>query len=211
MVRGWALRLPLLGDLLGLPIPDNSTTAALDSTLRQASLFSLLVEMLQTWSKSKPLVLVVDNAQWMDEASRSLLQTVAQQVSGTAPVLIMLALRPSQSGDRPMFAELASLSNYSEFALPQMTATEISAVAERILGAPPNRLLMDIIQRMAHGNPFFVGELLSAMRAGGQIVQSKDGIWWVSYDLLEHSAPCRFRCTGGRTMAVACGCRFFDN
>lgn len=181
---GWGLRLPLLGDLLGLPIPDNPTTAAMDSTLRQSSLFSLLVEMLQTWAGSKPLVLVVDNAHWMDEASQSLLQTVAQQVCGTAPVFILLALRPSQSGDRPMFADLASLSNYTEFSLPQMNATEIATLAERILEAPLNRLLLDIIQRMAHGNPFFAGELLSAMKAGGQIVLSDQGYWWVSHDLL---------------------------
>lgn len=181
---GWALRLPLLGDLLGLPIPDNPTTAAMDSTLRQSSLFSLVVEMLQTWARSKPLLLVIDNAHWMDEASQALLQTVAQQVCGTAPVLILLALRPSQSGDTPMFADLASLPNYTEFALPPMTATEIAAVAERILDAPPNRLLLDIIQRMARGNPFFIGELLSAMKTGGQIKPSPDGLWWVSHELL---------------------------
>lgn len=181
---GWALRLPLLGDLLGLPIPDNPTTAAMDSTLRQSSLFSLVVEMLQIWARSKPLLLVIDNAHWMDEASQSLLQTVAQQVCGTAPVLMLLAMRPSQLGDTPMFAELASLSNYAEFALPPMTATEIAAVTERILDAAPNRLLLDIIQRMAHGNPFFVGELLSAMKAGGQIKLSPEGLWWVSHELL---------------------------
>ena len=33
----WLLRLPLLGDLLGLPIPDNSTTAASPATNRRPS------------------------------------------------------------------------------------------------------------------------------------------------------------------------------
>ena len=182
---GWALRLPLLGDLLGLPIPDNPTTAAMDSTLRQSSLFSLLVEMLQTWSRSKPLVLVVDNAQWMDEVSQSLLQVLAQQVCGTAPVLILLALRPSQTGDKPLLAGLVSLSNYAEFPLPEMNTTEVAGVVERILGSPPARLLLEIIQRMARGNPFYVRELLSAMQASGQIVQSENGEWHLSDHLLQ--------------------------
>jgi class 3 adenylate cyclase/tetratricopeptide (TPR) repeat protein len=181
---GWALRLPLLGDLLGLPIPDNPTTAAMDSTLRQSSLFSLLVEMLQTWARSRPMVLVVDNAQWMDEASQALLQTLAQQVCGTAPVLIFLTLRPTQTNDKPLFADLASLSNYAEFPLPAMTATEVAAVVEHLLGLPPARLLLEIIQRMARGNPFYVGELLSAMRASGQLVQSDHRMWQVSDELL---------------------------
>lgn len=182
---GWAVRLPLLGDLLGLPIPDNPTTAAMDSTLRQSSLFSLLVEMLQTWARSKPVLLIVDNAHWMDEASLSLLQTVAQQVCGTAPVAILLALRPSQSDGQAISAGLSALSNYAEYILPPMTASEIALLAERILDAPLNRLLHEIIQKMAHGNPFFVGELLNAMRAGGQIVRSEYGEWQVSDELFQ--------------------------
>ena len=43
----WSLRLPLLGDLLELPIPDNPTTRAMDSDLRQEALFALVVEVLQ--------------------------------------------------------------------------------------------------------------------------------------------------------------------
>ncbi len=40
----WHIRLPLLGDLLGLPIPDNATTAAFDPRLRQDALFALVVD-----------------------------------------------------------------------------------------------------------------------------------------------------------------------
>jgi hypothetical protein len=46
----WTLRLPLLGDLLGLPIPDNNVTAAFDPRLRQEALFTLVVDMLQHWA-----------------------------------------------------------------------------------------------------------------------------------------------------------------
>lgn len=181
---GWALRLPLLGDLLGLPIPDNPTTAAMDGALRQSSLFSLLVEMLQAWAQSSPVALIIDNAHWMDEASQSLLQTLAEQACGTAPVLICLAFRPSQTDDKPLSTDLAALPYYSEIILPQMSTTEVTSLAQRILDAPPSRLLLDILQRMARGNPFYVGELLGAMQSGGQIVKSDDGEWQVSADLL---------------------------
>jgi adenylate cyclase len=181
----WELRLPLLGDLLGLPIPDNATTAALDSTLRQTSLFSLLVEMLQTWAQTQPLVLLIDNAHWMDEVSQSLLQTLAQQVCETAPAMIFIALRPIRIGDDPLFTELASLPNYTEFSLTEISKAEVAVLAERTLGALLSRLLLGIIQQTARGNPFFVGELLGAMRAGGQIVQIDTGEWRVSDELLE--------------------------
>jgi adenylate cyclase len=179
---GWILRMPLLGDLLGLPIPDNPTTAAMDSTLRQSSLFSLLVEMLEIWAQSASLVLVVENAHWMDESSQSLLRVLAQQVCSTAPVLIFLSLRPDSQS---MSEDLKSLSYYSEFMLPLMTSAEVAALVERILGAPPSRLLLEIIQRLARGNPFFVGELLSAMKMGGQIVRTELGDWQVSDELFQ--------------------------
>ncbi len=43
----WEVRLPLLGDLLDLPIPDNPTTAAFDPQLRQEALFTLAIDLLQ--------------------------------------------------------------------------------------------------------------------------------------------------------------------
>jgi predicted ATPase len=180
---GWELRLPLLGDLLALPIPDNPTTAAMDSNLREASLFSLLVEMLQTWSGVVPVILVIDNAQWMDEASVALLQTLAQQVCDTAPVLILLVRRPNQIGEESTFSDLASFPYYTEFTVSQMSPDEIAALSARILDAPPSSLLLQIIQQMSRGNPFYVGELLNAMRAGGQIQHEKEE-WQVSEDLL---------------------------
>jgi adenylate cyclase len=50
----WLLRLPLLGDLLDLPIPDNPTTAAFEPRLRQETLFSLAVDLIRAWAKAPP-------------------------------------------------------------------------------------------------------------------------------------------------------------
>jgi class 3 adenylate cyclase len=49
----WQLRLPLLGDLLGLPIPDNTATAAFDPRLRQEALFALSAEIVQSWAQER--------------------------------------------------------------------------------------------------------------------------------------------------------------
>ncbi|GAB4581786.1 MAG: adenylate/guanylate cyclase domain-containing protein [Anaerolineales bacterium] len=181
----WLLRLPLLGDLLGLPIPDNPTTAALDSNLRQASLFSLLVEMVQTWAKQQPLILLIDNAHWMDEVSLSLTQTLAQQGSGTSPTLIFLAHRPPAPGDPPLLPELAELPHYYEFSVIEMTDLEVGMLVERVMQAPATELLMDVVERMARGNPLFAAELLDAMREDGQIVLLESGAWGLSFSLLE--------------------------
>lgn len=181
----WALRLPLLGDLLGLPIPDNPTTAALDSNLRQEALFSLVVEMVQFWAQRQPLVMVVDNAQWMDEASQALTAVLAQQACGTSPAMILLAHRPSPPGDAPLFADLEEEGTVREVFLVEMSSQGMAEVAALTMGAPVTQLLLEIVQRMALGNPFFVQELLAAMREDGQLTQIETGEWGVSLELLE--------------------------
>ncbi len=180
----WALRLPLLGDLLSLPIPDNPTTRAMDGDLRQKSLFSLLVEMVQSWAAQQPLILLIDNAQWLDEASLALTQTLAQQAAATAPVMVFLAHRPPLLGSPPLLRQLAELPGYTELRLPEMTAEDVAAQIQRQLDGTPTPLLREVVKVMARGNPFFVRELVEAMRQGDQLTQAEAGVWDVSETLL---------------------------
>ena len=59
---GWRIRFPLLGDLLGLPIRDNATTAAFDPRLRQEALFGLAVELAQTYARQNPVLVLLEDA-----------------------------------------------------------------------------------------------------------------------------------------------------
>ena len=47
------LRLPLLGEIIGIEIADNPTTASLDAKLRQEALQSLAVELLQAGARRR--------------------------------------------------------------------------------------------------------------------------------------------------------------
>ena len=182
----WALRLPLLGDLLGLPIPDNPTTAAMDSDLRQKTLFSLLVEMLQFFAQEQPLLIALENAHWMDEASQALTQTLTQQAAGTAPILILLIHRLPMLGETQLLPGLIHLPNLVELPLGEMSAAEVAALMQRQLGGPPSPLLLDLVQRMARGNPFFVSELLSAMQQGEQLTLAEEaGMWRIAGSLFD--------------------------
>ena len=66
----WRVRLPLLGDLLNLPIPNNPTTAAFEPQLRQEALFTFAVDLIRTWAQFQPLLLIIEDIHWLDEASR---------------------------------------------------------------------------------------------------------------------------------------------
>ena len=92
---GLVPRLPLLGAVLNLPIPDNDLTAGFDSKLRKSSLESLLVDCLRWRSRHTPTLLVLDDSHWMDPLSFSLVEVLARAIE-TMPIMMVLAYRPSQ-------------------------------------------------------------------------------------------------------------------
>ena len=179
----WMLRLPLLGDLLGLPIPDNPTTAALENDLRQKSLFSLVVEMIQTWAASQPLILVLENAHWMDEASEALTKILAQQAVGTASLMVLLVHRPELIGGVTPWADLVRLPYFMALVLDEMRDNEMQAFLTYQLGQATTPLLLAIVQTLAQGNPFFAHELVNAMRQSGK-VGLEDGLWQIAPELI---------------------------
>lgn len=179
----WLLRLPLLGDLLGLPLPDNPTTAAMDSQMRQQSLFSLVVEMVQAWAEKRPLLLIIDNAHWLDEASQALTQTVAQQAVRTSATMLMLVQRPPQPGESLLLPEIDKEPAYAAIVMEPMAAWEVEMLAQQTVGGRLSPLLVAVINHVARGNPFFTIELLNAMRSEGQIVPH-EGIWETADSLL---------------------------
>ncbi|MGH2536834.1 MAG: ATP-binding protein, partial [Candidatus Promineifilaceae bacterium] len=178
-----ALRLPLLGDLLGLPIPDNPATAGLERDVRQKSLFSLVVDLVRAWAAERPLLLIIENEHWLDEASRALAHALAQRATGDAAVMLLLTARPAMLG-ASLPARLESLPNFTAIHLREMSDEDVIAFIERELGAPPSILLQAVMQQVAHCNPYFVRELLAAMGAAGQIARMESGLWAVAPSLV---------------------------
>lgn len=169
----WELRLPLLGDLLGLPIEDNPTTAAFDPSLRQQALFSLLVEVVQLWSQEQPLLLLVEDIQWMDEASQALTVALARAIGSHAVMLLMLK-RPLES-DTTIMPDIDELAYTQTMRLDELSNVGMAALIEGRLGKKPTGLLVSLIAEKAHGNPFFIEELLETLEEMGQIAPRPDG------------------------------------
>ncbi len=175
----------MLGDLLDLPIPDNETTAAFDSQLRQESLFALVVEIVQAWADVQPLLLLIEDAHWMDEASLGLTMALGRAV-GRAPVLLALVHRPPVPGDadRPLLPDLDRLSYCNLVDLRELSPQGVGALVTNRLQGEPSALALALIQAQAQGNPFFIEELVDALReSGGLYLQGDedgDGTWALS-------------------------------
>jgi tetratricopeptide (TPR) repeat protein len=167
---GLVSRLPLLGPLVDLAIPDNELTASLEAKLRKTSLESLLSACLRAEAGVHPIVLVIEDCHWLDELSRELLVALAR-VAVDLRVVIVLAYRPPSGVGDTLGVE--SLPYFSSIALSELGEDQarslIAAKLQDTLGAgvEPPAALVDLIVRRAQGNPFYIEELLNYLRSRG--------------------------------------------
>lgn len=190
MNAAWSLRLPLLRDLLALPIPDNATTAAFDAKLRYEALISLVVDLVQSFAQRNPLLLIFEDIHWMDEASQGVVLALARMVQ-SAPLLLLLVQRPPVREHDPFLSEVAALTPQTHLSLEELTPEGIAALVQQrlnrtqpTLAMPVSPLALSLIQVQTQGNPFFAEELVDALLDGGYLQPSADG-WMLSLALIQ--------------------------
>lgn len=166
----WLIRLPLLGDLLGVNIPDNATTAAFDPRLRQEALLALVVDLLRDWATRQPLFLVLEDVHWLDEASQSLTLALGRVVA-QFPVGLMVVHRPPMQANLSVLPELNRLPNYHELVLEELSLDGTAQLVGHRLAGPITSLALDLIQARAQGNPFFTEELVTNLRESQRLQQ----------------------------------------
>ncbi|MDN3354930.1 LuxR family transcriptional regulator [Actinomadura sp. DC4] len=146
---------PMLGDLRSLPDPQRAALevvfAQREGTVPDRFRVGLAVLGLLTRSaRQRPVVCVVDDAQWLDDASAQILAFVARRVEGE-PVAFLFALRePAEPGlfDGLPAQSLAGLRNEDALAL----------LSSRFR-APLDERIRDQIIAEARGNPLALLEL----------------------------------------------------
>ncbi|OGO41688.1 MAG: hypothetical protein A2W36_00205, partial [Chloroflexi bacterium RBG_16_58_14] len=177
-----AERLPYLEHLLGLPISD--ATAAqrieyLDAIQLRQQIFLAVRSLLITEALVRPLVLILEDLHWADEASLDLLQFLLDSTR-QSPLLIMGISRPyekSKLGEVVAYAEKHLAENYSIIQLQMLTPNQSNQLLLRLLAIhemPAD--LRDYIVQRASGIPFYLEEILRMLIDAG-VLHRKAGQW----------------------------------
>jgi class 3 adenylate cyclase/tetratricopeptide (TPR) repeat protein len=146
---------PILSLLDALP-PDDAFRA-LDAHERREHVLEALVRLIVRESERQPLVLLLENLQWIDAETQALLDTLLERM-GSARLLLLVDYRPDYEhgwANRPGFTELRIDS------LPQADADEL---LRTLLGdARAMRPLRELLTHRGSGNPFFLEEIVRAL------------------------------------------------
>jgi class 3 adenylate cyclase/predicted ATPase len=169
---GQDIFVPLIGQVMGLPIEDNDLTRDLDPKLRRQRVLDLVLQLLQARSSMQPLLILIEDAHWADDASRDLISYVGRNI-GPHPILFLLSHRPDE--DLPDWSELPGAHGV---ALSGLSAEACLALARQILGDQPisERLELFILEK-GDGNPLFLGEVIRNLMDTGGVAQDSDGVW----------------------------------
>jgi len=158
---------PLLSVVLPVELPETPLTGQMSGEARQESAQQLLISLLRTRLAARPLLLVLDDAHWLDSASWALAGRLQRELQ---PMLLVLATRPQGPEAPPTFLELRELPSTRLMTLDTLPPAAIEVLVCRRLGA---RSLPEPVARLIHekaeGHPFFSEELAYALRDGGFI------------------------------------------
>lgn len=157
---------PLLDSVLSIDLPDNEVTSQLAGEVRADNTRDLLVSLLRREASTGPLMVVLEDAHWLDSASWSLVLRARREIPS---LLIGVTMRPS--GDAasdpigPVRSETTSLR------LAALSREDAVALAcERTGATRIDDAVAAIVQDRAEGNPLFIEQLTYAMRDSGRIV-----------------------------------------
>ena len=168
-VRDWDPELtgafPVLARMLGL---GEATAGEPSGAELKWAAFDAVARLILAQTEALPVVLALEDLQWIDDASAELLASLVSRLH-SAPVLILCTYRPGYH------APWSHRPNVSQMTLGPLAADESAAIIAAMVGGTPPRELIDAVIRKAEGNPLFTEEMTRELLDEGIVLHSDHG------------------------------------
>jgi DNA-binding SARP family transcriptional activator len=170
--------------------------------VEQAGLYGQFSSVLHQLAQKRPLLITLDDLQWIDDASAGLLFHLGRRLAGSR-ILVAGAFRPDELGQgrdgqpHPLLPILDEFQRqYGDILidLAQPGEAEGRAFVEALLDTEPNRLdeaFRQALFRQTAGHPLFTVELLRDLQKRGNLVQDEAGRWFEGEELDWQTMPAR--------------------
>jgi class 3 adenylate cyclase/predicted ATPase len=157
----------LLAPLLSIPIGGRGPPPQLSAERRRDKIGEILLEQLAGLAASQPLLMIFEDAQWIDPSTSELLALAIERIH-KLPVLLLVTFRSD-------FTPPWRGRNVTELSLAGLSRRQILAMVDWITGskALPAEVLKRIVER-TDGVPLFVEELTKTVLESGLLVAAGD-------------------------------------
>jgi predicted ATPase/class 3 adenylate cyclase len=168
--------LPYLASFFRLPLRDTLAEKVrhLPPQDLQRQIFRAIRVVLAALAAARPLVLLLEDLHWVDQASLDLIEAL-WSLSHQKPILIMGISRP-EGGGLWLQAKISEDERCAHIALPPLSLDDSAGLVGNLLRLETLPAWMqETVLRRAEGNPFFVEELIRVLIGEGSIYQAADG------------------------------------
>jgi class 3 adenylate cyclase/predicted ATPase len=158
----------LLADLLSLPTLARHPLLHLSPQRKKQRTLEALLHQLEGLAAQEPVVIVFEDAHWIDPTSRELLDIIVEHVR-SLPVLLIVTFRPEF--EAPWIGQ----PRVTMLALNRLDQCDLTALVEQIAGGKglPKDVVAQIADR-ADGVPLFVEELTKSVLESGLLREEGD-------------------------------------
>jgi transcriptional regulator with XRE-family HTH domain/tetratricopeptide (TPR) repeat protein len=178
------------------------------ANLEQSQLLEEVTQVLRALATRQPLLLLLDDLQWVDDASKNLLFHLGRRLAGSR-ILILGAYRPSeialgrptgspgQTEQHPLEPVINEFKRYFgniQLDLGRFVPSEGRAFVDAFLDSEPNRLgevFRENLFQHTKGHPLFTVEMLRNMQENGNLIQDEAGQWIESAASAAYKLPAR--------------------
>jgi predicted ATPase len=166
-------------------VPDIELSLAresLNATQKNLRISQVITRIIQTIAAKQPVLLILEDIQWADTNSLSLLTSIVKKVKN---LFIFCTMRPMLAGQSPISDEidrLSSLEDSHRSTLSPLTSADCQSVAQKYFAISDiPQSILDLLTA-AQGNPLYCIQLLTHLRTS-QYVSITDNKLVITKDL----------------------------
>jgi class 3 adenylate cyclase/tetratricopeptide (TPR) repeat protein len=141
---------------------DDSLYAQVEPQLRFENTLDAVKQLLKAESLLQPVVLVVEDAHWLDADSQALLTMLTRNIA--AYPIAILCLSRYQDDGRPFALPVAPETPQQTLDLNRLSPDGLRALASQTLRGAVSAALVDFLAEKTNGNPFLVEQLCQHLR-----------------------------------------------
>lgn len=154
-------------------LPHSKPAPALEPEAARFRLFDAVMSLLRNIGRRQPVVLILDDLHWADQASLRLLEFVAGELKGVRLLLVGTYRDAEISRKHPLSRTLAELTRHGSIlrmTLHGLSQEDVTRFIDTLLnGAAPPPGLVEAVYGQTEGNPLFVTEVVRLLVQEGRL------------------------------------------
>jgi len=177
-------------------------------SINQNDLFEQFLIIVQSMSKKKPLLLILDDLHWADIGSVNLLSILGQRIKQNR-IMVIGAYRSAEVAlgrgkkKHPLETVLNELKRIYGNILFELDIVDGKLFIDNLIDAEPNNLSIEFRKTMLQqtkGHPLYTVELIKEMQEKELLVKDKNGYWTESEFLKWDAIPARIEAIIGERL-----------